>query len=227
MFIQLYNPRDELLKRINNSKGFDGDNILALMNEVRELLSYRKTKNKYPVLNLYCNWCHHYELEDSKTIYNILEKITEILWKENEVGSLFTRQINKLLSMEELREQLLELFLSEKIPDYLFSIPENWHEFKKRLLSKIVKKPIQFPNKINIYSELSNNKYKSSSNKIKYAIRIINRLKAKAEDENFNKNLIVTKLFLDDRVDEKRTGDVYWFIEISQQRLIMGRLIYE
>jgi hypothetical protein len=214
-----YNPRERICERINDSDGFDGDSVLAFMKEVRELIELKKTKSEYPLLNFYCNWCVHPELSDSNTIYNILEEISEIFLSEKEAGPSFVAQVNHLLSMEELRRQMLVLLGSENIPDFWFSIPDNWQGFRQRLLANIVQKPIQFPPGTAEYAKKLKKGLKVPE-RYRKAAQVYCRIKKKAS------GLMATRLHLDDRVKGKKKGDVYWVVETIPQRYIMSRLLF-
>ena len=214
-----YNPKEKLVQRIDTSDGFDGDNVLAFMKELRELLELKKLQSKYPILNLYCNWCLHPELSGSNTIYRILEEITDIFLTENDIGSEFIDHVNRLLSMENLRKQMLELLAVENIPDYWISMNENWHGFRQRLLFNVVRKPIQFPLGRDAEADKLD-RGEAVSDHLKKAAEIYLRIKKKS------RGLGAVKLYLDDRVPGKKHGDVYWEVEISQQRRIRGRLLY-
>ncbi len=212
-----YDPKEKLIQRIHTSEGFDGDNALAFMKELRELLELKKLQGKYPHLNLYCNWCLHPELSRSNTIFRILEQITDIFLTENDVGPRFINQLNRLLSMENLRKEMLALLASENIPDYWISINENWYGFRKRLLLNIVRKPIQFPPGTAAAAEKLDRGETVSGN---LPADIYLRIKKKS------RGLGAEKLYLDDRVAGKRQGDVYWEVEISRQPRIRSRLMY-
>ncbi len=215
-----YDPKEKLVQRINTFEGFDGDIVLAFMKELRELLELKKLQSKYPILNLYCNWCLHPELSASNTIYRILEEITDIFLSEIKIGSEFIGHVNHLLSMENLRKQMLELLAAENIPDYWISINENWYGFRQRLLSNVVRKPIQFPPGTDAIAEKIG-RGETVPNHLKKAAEIFLRIKRKSQ------GLGAVKLYLDDRVAGKRRGDVYWEVEISQQRRIRGRLYFD
>lgn len=217
--LEKYDPKEKLTKRIETSDGFDGDNVLAFMKELRELLELKNLQNKYPILNLYCNWCLHSGLSSSSTIYRILEEITDIFLSERDLCSEFISHVNRILSMENLRKEMLELFALQKIPDFWISINENWYGFRQRLLSNVVQKPIQFPPSIASEAEKLD-RGETISNRLKKAAEIYLRIQKKSQ------GLGAVRLYLDDRAEGKKPGDVYWEVEISKNRRIRSRLFF-
>lgn len=214
-----YDPKEKLLHRMNTSDGFDGDHVLAFMTEIRELLELKKLQSKYRFLNFYCNWCLHPSLSGSNTIYLILEQITDHFLTETEIGSKFIHRVNTLLSMEKLRKEMLEILASEHIPDFWISINENWHGFRQRLLSNIVQKPIQFPPDMDAEAaKLARGE--TVPQHLEKAAEVYLRIK------NKSRGLGAVKLYLDDKVEGKKQGDVYWEVEISKKRRIRSRLLY-
>ena len=214
-----YDPRKKLVHRIERSEGFDADNVLAFMVEARKLMEIKSYKSKYPHLKLYCDWCLHSELGHSDTIYEILERITGSFLQASGLNDRFIEEVNKILSMDNLRKQMLELFALESIPDDWISINYNWYGFRQRLLSNIVRVPIKFPESID--SEVE--KLTVGKKLSKYAKE---RAKIYLRIQQKSRGLGAVSLVLDDEVQGKPKGDVWWEVEISLNRKIRSRLFY-
>jgi len=219
-FFDKYDPKERLIHRIDTSNGFNGDYVLAFMKELRELIELKKLQSKFPILNFYCNWCLHPELSGSNTIYRILEEITDFFLSEKDIGSKFIDHVNNLLSMDNLRKQMIELFALENIPDYWISTNYNWYGFRQRLLSNIVRKPIEFPPGVDAEAAKLD-RGKKVSRRLKKAVEIYRKIK-KIE----SRGLGAVSLRLNDRVEGEKRGDIYWEVEISKQRIIRSRLLY-
>ncbi len=92
----------ELLKQIKNEM-----QVVYILSKIRKILEIDKAKNKYPVLNFYCNWTLHSEMNktDGQEINNIFKQFIQ------EPGNQY-----KLAFHQQFFEQLKKFLLDYKFP---------------------------------------------------------------------------------------------------------------
>lgn len=73
----------ELKKEITNEL-----QIVYILSRIRKILETKKIKDKYPILNFYCNWSLHSEMTktDGKAINNILKEFIEKPQERDRLG---------------------------------------------------------------------------------------------------------------------------------------------
>ncbi|MEW6777756.1 MAG: hypothetical protein AB1405_15775 [Bdellovibrionota bacterium] len=137
-----------LIARLRGGGDLNQSHVTELMMEVRQILEKRNKKEKFPILNLYCNWIAHIQINKSKIGYQMLYEITEIIAKHYNTTDTdaMIREISKVFSLEDLRRSLLVIFKEISLPTFLFDNHDNWHAFLQILISKLLEKGIELPN---------------------------------------------------------------------------------
>jgi len=154
---------------MHNNKTMTVSDVSYTMSLTRQILEKNRLKNKYQILNFYCNWCLHPELTRSMHCYWILEQIADalVIYADKNPND-FTKRISEIISFKNLKKEINALFKEKRIPRFLFKSLENWNKFISLLIQIVKEKPIKFPDKIkkekikDIYDSI-----KSKINKIK------------------------------------------------------------
>jgi hypothetical protein len=123
---------------------FSLSDAVATMVHCRELLELRSAQAQYPILNLYCNWTVHTELEGSAPAYRALIEATNALLTSTDPAALGLN-ISKCLSFHQLRSELIALFKAEGISPHFFETVVMWKEFAGQLLKSLIGKRLMFP----------------------------------------------------------------------------------
>jgi hypothetical protein len=76
-----------------------------------------------------------------------LARITDIFMdvEAMEDPEEFVRQINQLLSLKQLRKDLMSIFRETDLPTFIFTYFENWHGFLGQLFRELIGRVIEFP----------------------------------------------------------------------------------
>ena len=142
-----YDPRQKLRDMFPDEPGrykFSDNDAIATMVFTRELLEVGSAKDRFAVLNLFCNWTVHTELEGSTTAYRLLAKITEIVLETDDPEAR-ARLISQELSSAKLRQEFIELHSENHISTLIFRSAAGWVMFGGHLFKAILDKPLAFP----------------------------------------------------------------------------------
>jgi hypothetical protein len=123
---------------------FSDNDAIAMMVHIREILERSKNKDKFPILNLYCNWTVHTEIEGSTPGYRILARITDILMNSND-PNIWDHQISQELSSAILRQELITLFSENRISTHIFDSAATWTMFGQHFFKAILNKKLRYP----------------------------------------------------------------------------------
>jgi|WetSurMetagenome_2_1015567.scaffolds.fasta_scaffold91302_1 hypothetical protein len=143
------------IKEILNKQRLYKSDIVNLMSQTRRLLEIEDKKKQYLILNFYCNWSVHSKLDGSSICYEILENLSEMLISYDNKTDM-TLNVNKILSVPNLKKEFIQLFRAFNLPVIHFQIKENWKGIFMLIASNLIDRPIEFP----ALSVLSNKKYK-------------------------------------------------------------------
>ena len=142
-----YDPRVKLRAMFPKSPGkynFSDNDAISMMVFTRELLEKSKNKSKFPVLNLFCNWTVHTELEGSISAYRILAAITDIFLSTNDQDER-AHLISQELSSTQLRQELIKLYTTYRIPTHIFESAATWTMFGRHFFKAILGKRLRYP----------------------------------------------------------------------------------
>ena len=110
------------------------------MSLCRQLLESNSRVKQFPTLKFYCDWSLHSKIERSPFRIEILDKISEEI--NSSVTKDFHAIITKIISVQNLREELIQLFDQYSLPVILFKINENWKNFLDVFVGLLIEKPI-------------------------------------------------------------------------------------
>ncbi len=142
-----YDPRVKLRAMFPKSPGkynFSDNDAISMMVFTRELLEKSKDKSKFPVLNLFCNWTVHTELEGSISAYRILAAITDIFLSTNDQDER-AHLISQELSSTQLRQELIKLYTTYRIPTHIFESAATWTMFGRHFFKAVLGKRLRYP----------------------------------------------------------------------------------
>lgn len=158
------------LENLYYRKKIEPRDVLFIFGKVREILEHRrKYKSQYPQLNLFCNWCFHTALKDSKTIYRYLLEVSIALSEASNTGSEESARITtenfikvgaNILNIPKLRVGLKAVLSEQGIETTICDNREWWNAFVQLLLHEVSEKPLHFPDDVVMGDKKDGNAYK-------------------------------------------------------------------
>lgn len=142
-----FDPRVKLRAMFPSAPGkynFSDSDAISMMVFTRELLEKSKKTDKFPVLNLFCNWTVHTELEGSISAYRILAAITDILLSTGDPNKR-AQLISQELSSARLRQELIRLYTIYRISTHIFESAATWTMFGQHFFKAILDKRLRYP----------------------------------------------------------------------------------
>ena len=111
--------------------------IFCVMSRIRKALEHHNLKEKFPVINFYCNWALHTEIDKTSSIYDLLLKIEQsILSKNYDIGPIMS-----IANFENFRKEI-KIFLNNfKIVDP-FSDTKYWINYRKFFVRILIDSPL-------------------------------------------------------------------------------------
>ena len=65
------------------------EQVAYVMLQVRKELEAREEwKGKFPVLNFYCDWCAHHQIDRDKHCGTIMRELNKCLWQLDDEGNM-------------------------------------------------------------------------------------------------------------------------------------------
>ena len=167
------NTLSEIHRILEKSRLWKGE-IGYLFAQIRIVLEEERLKEKYPHLNLYCNWMLHPRLSTSATCFQILERLTDLFlkavsigYKENEIHE----RITEIISIPKFRQETIQFLKEHSLPIAAFTIDQNWAGTFSIVAQILIDRPLAFPEP----DKISNNKRRA----------ILERARSKASGTNF------------------------------------------
>src|ERR1700720_1442427 len=93
------------LEKIENRNHLDDDGVVRLMSLFRQHLELNNLKQRFPVLQFYCNWTLHDRLDQQSKL--LLSQIPQIIQDPNELNP--NDRINEAISLQRLRSEILKV----------------------------------------------------------------------------------------------------------------------
>jgi len=109
--------KEELLRPISEES-----QIFCIFIRIRKALELAKCKEKYNLLNFYCNWLLHIEIE------KVPKKYKEKIIKQDSLG------IISFIHLSDLRKELRDFFKEFNLSWSVISNEKEWLSFKKKIL---------------------------------------------------------------------------------------------
>ena len=139
----------ELIEEFLKNPVFKIEYVSFFLINIRVLIESKKLKQKYPHINLYCNWLLHSEL-DREIVPTLVEDISKSFQNFSTENELNIR-ITEILSIKEfviqLKDLLWKAIINEEI-DYQYNIDDDdfWFSFVSILLTYITDRPLLLKN---------------------------------------------------------------------------------
>ncbi|OGZ70255.1 MAG: hypothetical protein A2904_01150 [Candidatus Staskawiczbacteria bacterium RIFCSPLOWO2_01_FULL_33_9] len=112
--------------------------VVYVLAEIRKLLEGNKIKSVYPILNFYCNWALHPEIDKTSSVRSILEKIEQgILSKKYNVWAVWA-----MIDFEEFHREM-GLFLNKFDIVDQFGNRKYWENFRTLLVDILIDCPLK------------------------------------------------------------------------------------
>jgi hypothetical protein len=123
----------ELFARFERTKQFSPSDQHYLVSQVRQVLEHKRLKQKYNIVNFYCNLTLHTKLSRSIECFKMIEEVGNLLLrnidnnsnnskeKERELHNAFISTASEIFNIDTLREQLISLFNEIGVSDFLFN----------------------------------------------------------------------------------------------------------
>ncbi|MBU0569172.1 hypothetical protein KKB40_00130 [Patescibacteria group bacterium] len=141
------NHIQDWLNVVSQRGHLEKQDIVFLMVQARHLIENCPNASKYETIGFYSDWIVHTKLDrPSKIRLAIFRNITNTLskhWKSNS-GAL-PPEISKIISLSNLRAELISIFQQNKLDTELFSNDENWKTIVGALTYFLQNKLLVFP----------------------------------------------------------------------------------
>jgi hypothetical protein len=143
----VHNEVSKLRELLTRDKLSQSD-ITAFMVNMRLLLERGNLKHKYRVLNLYCNWFLHVEIDRDREAVRVLGELVRALIDaaKTDAGSEELHSaIAQAISCERLRLDIISVLGHYGLPDICFRDPAVWHSLLSVLLGILIDRPLIAP----------------------------------------------------------------------------------
>ena len=105
------------------------------MRLVRLVLEHNALSQTYLHASIYCDWIQHGEIDRHRLVFSLLEKMNEAIASYD--NSREIASVSRLLSLADLRAELIVLFASYRIRTELLNSLSNWTTFLGVLLQDL------------------------------------------------------------------------------------------
>ncbi len=142
---------DEIILRLRDisepsSVEIHKDWVQVVMSQFRQHVEALNIKDNYRVLIFYCNWNLHSEL-DKGIVQDFLKSISDVICDEKS-GNPADR-ISEILSMTQLRKEIIDILGKGGIEAVIFEIDSNWKSFTELMFPFLLNKPLRRKRTIN------------------------------------------------------------------------------
>jgi hypothetical protein len=175
--------RDEIDKKIDSllTKGVslsesEVSHLLTLIRKYLEQLDNIK-RVKFTLLNFFCDWALHIEIDHSIPAMEILKNLNDTLvrMKNSTVSDELLNGITSVISFLDLQKQLEDFFLMIGLQSKSLSGREEWLNFIRNYIEIVLNCPLVLPAKINkkiqpFYDAISTNPLKPGMWVVGFAI---------------------------------------------------------
>jgi len=202
-------PEEKITRIIDNATArgeLSWGDVVALFVVTRELLESKGIKQKFPRVNMYCNWMVHTKLSRESAVFEMLESATSRLIEHGASNpNDVLLNVSELFFVDELRDQLAKLFHEYGLSTVFFEDARNWNGIFSAVLDNLENKPIEYPDKVKLNGKGVANKHYTRA------------YKKACGDEVW----IVTELSL--AIDDK--NKVHWKLQTHPKINITGRFL--
>jgi len=144
------------LEEIINNDSFTESEISYFLNLIRKYMEYIKYENKsildkYTLLKFFCDWSCHFEISQSVSGLEIIEKINSIIAKDkdNADNGVMIKNIVNAISFLSFREQIKLFLLELNLKAEWIENDEKWKNFLRIYIEIIINCPLIFEGESN------------------------------------------------------------------------------
>lgn len=142
-------------------------NVIPFLKYTRELLELTKSKNKFRLVNFYCNWVFHPELDKGVWLAHFFEHLNSAIQEDKsqrDCGHLLKR-ISEEISLIGMRLELIEFLNINGINCDFLKRDDVWFAFTLSIADDLIDKKLIFPKCKD--SEVVRNRIKSHNARLK------------------------------------------------------------
>jgi hypothetical protein len=140
-----YDPARRLREHVDRLIGREcsSSDLLEIMRLTRLLVEHQKSRPSYPHVALYCDWVQHGSIDRHETAWKIIELMHEAVAQHDNGLSIVA--VSEALSLAQLRQEMLVLFLSNSVRTEILDSYQNWRSFVGILLQDLCHRPLALP----------------------------------------------------------------------------------
>src|SRR3989344_5857252 len=116
--------------------------IFCIISRIRKAVEHHKLKDKFQVINFYCNWTLHTELDNTSSIYSLLLEIEQsILSKKYDITPVMN-----IVDFKHFRKEI-KIFLNDFYIINPFNDTKYWRNFRRLFVKILVDSPLNLKSK--------------------------------------------------------------------------------
>jgi hypothetical protein len=122
-------------------------NVVPFLKYSRELLELTKSKNKFRLVNFYCNWVFHPELDKGTWLARFFENLNDAYQEEKSQADCdhFLQRISEEISLNRMRFELIDFLNLNGINGNILKKDDLWYAFTIVILDDLIGKKLKFP----------------------------------------------------------------------------------
>ncbi|MCX6766078.1 MAG: hypothetical protein NT136_03930 [Candidatus Moranbacteria bacterium] len=138
----------EILEKLNKELERDIKNecqVVYILSRIRKILEIKNQKDKYELLNFYCNWSLHVNLKYKNTtqfISKMFDQYIEFTKSEKDIAREMKSNHADFFKLNDLKNELRKFFEVHDLPLNLVDKNKYWITFIKLLLEIIEECPV-------------------------------------------------------------------------------------
>lgn len=96
----------EKLQNVLNKDGLEEIDVVYILSRIRKLLEIDKNRTDFKILNFYCNWALHSQIDDTDSISKILEEPGKAVFSLMHLYPDFDKEFKEFLSQHNLTTKI-------------------------------------------------------------------------------------------------------------------------
>jgi hypothetical protein len=122
-------------------------NVIPFLKYSRELLELTKSKNKFKVVNFYCNWAFHPELDKGAWLAKFFENLNDAVQEEKSQHDCdhLLKRISEEISLNRMRFELIDFLNLNGINGNILKRDDLWFAITITIVDDLIDKKLKFP----------------------------------------------------------------------------------
>lgn len=172
--IKMENRFTTKLREIFQKESISESDVSYSMSLIRKTIEdlSENDKEKFVILNFFCDWCLHAKIDKSIPGMEILQRMNEILVNEKNYGDV-NGEMKKTISFEVLRNELKGILQFIKLPTDVVTNDGKWGNFLLNLIEIILDCPLKFPAELKKIKKIKNIYDKNANNPLKKGMWVV------------------------------------------------------